>query len=177
MGFVGGIWKDGIEGDYRYRGKELSLDVFAALLVWFFDRGTFGPEDLGGLARFHGEHGGIPYRGDVGSLFGRLLSGGFSGYLMPLGDGRYRLDYACDTPDGFDPDVDCPVLSGAGPAGRMEPLSCDRTIGAGDGCVYVYYYDAYRLAYGSDGVWPCKVGMSEGDGLARVVAQVGTAYP
>ena len=67
---------------------------------------------------------------------------------------------------------------------RLKPLPDDsngpRTIGEGDGCVYIYYFPAYqRLAeYENNSSWPCKIGHTvQYNPRHRIIIQVGTAMP
>lgn len=55
----------------------------------------------------------------------------------------------------------------------------DLTLGKGKSFVYLYYYPAYRREAERNGrsVWPCKIGLSERDPVARVMSQASTAMP
>ena len=55
----------------------------------------------------------------------------------------------------------------------------DEVLGQGNGSVYVYYYDVYReiAEIKEERFWPCKIGMSDKDGMDRIFSQAGTAYP
>lgn len=54
-----------------------------------------------------------------------------------------------------------------------------KSIGSGEGAVYVYYFPTYRLWAESqaESSWPCKIGMTEGDPNLRIHIQVGTGMP
>lgn len=55
----------------------------------------------------------------------------------------------------------------------------ERTIGSGEGSVYLYYYPAYQRLAELEGeeVWPCKIGKTRSDAIDRVISQTRTALP
>lgn len=59
-----------------------------------------------------------------------------------------------------------------------EPVA-DVEVGRGSGAIYVYYLPTYRLRAQEQGekAWPCKIGRTDRDPLARVLAQAATALP
>jgi hypothetical protein len=60
----------------------------------------------------------------------------------------------------------------------LTPVA-DIALGQGKASVYLYYYPAYRREAERNGVpvWPCKIGLSERDPVARVMSQASTAMP
>lgn len=59
---------------------------------------------------------------------------------------------------------------------NLEP---ERTIGSGEGSVYLYYFPAYKRLAELEGeeVWPCKIGKSRYDAISRIRSQTRTALP
>jgi hypothetical protein len=59
-----------------------------------------------------------------------------------------------------------------------EPAA-DRILGTGSASVYLYYLPVYRLRAEEQGkkFWPCKIGRTDRDPVARVLAQAATALP
>lgn len=55
----------------------------------------------------------------------------------------------------------------------------DRILGDGPAAVYLYYLPVYRLRAEEHGekFWPCKIGRTDRDPVARVLAQAATALP
>lgn len=64
------------------------------------------------------------------------------------------------------------------PSPAPEP-PVEREIGSGHGAVYLYYLPTYRQCAEQRGekAWPCKIGRTDGDPLARILAQAATALP
>lgn len=59
-----------------------------------------------------------------------------------------------------------------------EPKA-DREFGTGPSAVYAYYLPTYRMLAEehAETAWPCKIGRTNGDPLARVMSQASTALP
>jgi hypothetical protein len=59
-----------------------------------------------------------------------------------------------------------------------EPIA-DRVLGSGSAAVYLYYLPVYRFRAEEHGekFWPCKIGRTDRDPVARVLAQAATALP
>lgn len=161
---------------YKYTNEELSAKIFADILVYLFDRDDFTSNiAVQNVIEYHTSHGGNVSQKDYTYLFFYLVNGPLSGYILKIDDNRYRLDYESDD---FASDMDVEIT---------EPdfnewndnLKYDKMLGNGNGSVYVYYYDTYQKYFTSKGsdIWPCKIGMSTGNALKRIFAQVGTAYP
>jgi hypothetical protein len=55
----------------------------------------------------------------------------------------------------------------------------DRVLGIGPAAVYLYYLPVYRLRAEehSQKFWPCKIGRTDRDPVARILAQAATALP
>ena len=55
----------------------------------------------------------------------------------------------------------------------------ERTIGSGEGSVYLYYYPAYQRLAELEGeeVWSCKIGKTRSDAINRIISQTRTALP
>ena len=90
------------------------------------------------------------------------------------------------------PDAVAPDLSPEGSSAPPEPDSdeagsveeqpapkADVILGTGSGAVYIYYLPIYYQSAKKSGepFWPCKIGKTERDPLARVIAQAATALP
>ncbi len=63
-----------------------------------------------------------------------------------------------------------------------SPVVADLILGTrenGNGALYVYYLPAYRLQSEAEkaNVWQCKIGRTDRDPLARILAQAATALP
>ena len=58
-------------------------------------------------------------------------------------------------------------------------LESEKTIGSGEGSVYLYYFPAYKRLAELQGeeVWPCKIGKARYDANSRIRAQTRTALP
>ncbi len=61
----------------------------------------------------------------------------------------------------------------------MPESIADRVLGSGPAAVYLYYLPVYRLRAEEHGekYWPCKIGRTDRDPVARVLAQAATALP
>lgn len=166
-------------GDYKYKGVELTPMVFADLMILLFDGKLFSRQDaIDGVVAYHIGHGGVASKGSYVTAFKHGTNRFLSEWAVNVSHGMWRLNYKNDSaepvlvgePDDIDSiedsvvDVDMPI---------------DRQIGEGDGAVYVYYYDIYKLCAEAKGLntWACKVGMTNRDALSRVFSQAGTAYP
>lgn len=161
---------------YKYTEEELSAKIFADIFVYLFDRNNFTSDTaIKNVVDYHISHGGKVSQKDYTYLFFYLINGPLSGYILTIGDNKYRLDYESDD-FAYDMDVEITEPNFDEWNGNIK---CDKWIGHGRGAVYVYYYDTYQkyfMANGSD-IWPCKIGMSAGNPLKRIFTQVGTAYP
>ena len=166
---------------YKYAKEELSARIFADILVCLFDKNTFTSDmAVQQVVDYHTSHGGKILQKDYTCLFFYLVNGPLSGYVLTLDENRYRLDYASDD-FSYDMDVEIeePDFNKWNAELNTYTKACDRVVGRGHGSVYVYYYDIYQKYFTENGsdIWPCKIGMSTGDALKRIVAQTGTAYP
>lgn len=58
-------------------------------------------------------------------------------------------------------------------------LDSARTVGSGEGSVYLYYFPAYKRLAELQGeqVWPCKIGKARNDPISRISSQTRTALP
>lgn len=166
-------------GEYKYRGIELTPIVFAELMVLLFDGKLFSRQDaIDGVVSYHTRHGGLAAKNSYVTAFKHGTNRFLSEYVVNVARGMWRLNYKSDL-------VEPVSISEADVVNSFENVDVlfnvpvDKQIGEGNGSVYVYYYDVYKLlakANNSD-TWACKVGMSSGDALSRVASQVGTAYP
>ena len=162
------------DGNYKYKGVELTPMVFADILITLFDGKIFRRDEaIVTVKRFHSDHGGLLGKKDYVSAFKHCCQRQIPNYLENVGYATWKLNYQ---------ESSCEVVVSPEPSPEeaAEPdIAADKVLGSGGGAVYVYYFDIYKkLANLEEEVsWPCKVGMTDRDAISRVISQAGTAYP
>lgn len=63
--------------------------------------------------------------------------------------------------------------------GPIDEISTQTVYGKGPFAVYLYYFPSYKdlATFQGKKTWPCKIGRTDQDPLARVLSQVSTALP
>lgn len=158
------------DGKYLYADLELTPNIFAHLLVYKFDGKQFKRADaIKVITAFHIEHGGIANKSSYISVFKKATQTPLKKSISNPGYGIWTLRYQAESTEVFEPDE------------KIQPIKfkVDEVLGQGNGSVYVYYYDVYReiAEIKEERFWPCKIGMSDKDGMDRIFSQAGTAYP
>lgn len=156
---------------YKYKGVELTPYTFAHVLVFLFDGKQFKRGDVvKEILDFHKNNGGIAEKKEYYSVFKNATRKQLKNSLRNPGYGIWELKYKEEQITPF-----VPELSGE----KGEIFDIDEVCGRGKGSVYIYYYDIYREIATLQGKteWPCKVGMSNKDTIARIFSQSGTAFP
>lgn len=157
-------------GEYKYSGLELTPNIFAELLVLYFDGKQFKRTTaIDTIVRHHKEGGGLLEKKEYVSVFKKTCKTLGTKGLVNIGYGTWRLNF-------HSKEVEI-VPSEA--SKESIPFEADRTLGKGKNSVYVYYYDTYRRYAESQGLqeWECKIGRTDKDPLQRVFGQAGTCYP
>lgn len=155
--------------EYRYKGIELSPNVFSALLVSFFDGKQFNRQTaIETVVSFHSQNGGLTEKNEYVSVFKKACQRLQNSGLVNVGYGVWRLNYKIEETE---------IVQDT-PKETIE-FSADKTIGQGENAVYVYYYDAYKTLAYAKGIdsWECKIGRTDREPLQRVLGQAGTGYP
>ena len=154
---------------YKYEGIELTPNIFAELLIQFFDGKQFKRQTaIDIIVSFHKENGGLTAKNEYVSVFKKACQRLLKNGLINVGYGTWRLNYKV-------PEIEIVKDS----IKEEIEYTADKIIGEGENAVYVYYYDAYmKLAKtkGEDS-WECKVGRTDREPLQRVLGQAGTCYP
>jgi hypothetical protein len=161
---------------YRWHGlpitpaaiQELTLELFAGRTV---ER----QEIVAAVERAHAERGGSPARA---ADFARSVKKALStlkeeGKVVNPTHGFWRILHL----DGQVPDV--PLTEPVTTVEDDLAPPAELILGEGESSVYLYYYPTYRREAESKGseAWPCKIGMSERDPVARILSQASTAMP
>lgn len=157
---------------YKYVEKPLTPGIAQELIIERFSGETVELKVVREeVTRIHLERGGLRSRAKMhhpASL--ALTKMGSSGLAENLSHGQWRIKGSNRVhPDSTRLQEETIELNG---------LSV-RSIGSGEGAVYVYYFPTYQLWAESQGEssWPCKIGMTEGDPNLRIHIQVGTGMP
>lgn len=166
---------------YKYSGLPLSPAIAEELILERFSgqvtaRQTIVEE----VNRLHIDRGGKPAEAvDLGSLVKRALKKLLdSGSAENPSQGYWRIGPEASEPE--DDASDSPPVSAQVP---LEALPAADVVlgreGGGKGAVYLYYLPAYRLQSEAENatVWPCKIGRTDRDPLARILSQAATALP
>ena len=156
------------DGNYKYKGVELTPMVFADILITLFDGKIFRRDEaIVTVKTFHRDHGGLLGKKDYVSAFKHCCQRQIPSYLENVGYATWKLNYQ---------ESSCEVVIKTESA---PDIAADKVLGSGSGAVYVYYFDIYRKLANLEGEvsWPCKVGMTDRDAISRVISQAGTAYP
>ena len=149
-----------MQNTYKYAGQPLTPTIAGELILEYFG-GEFARQELTKqVNKFHLENGGhkcisMKYN-PVGVALDNLTK---EGIVKRLKRGRYLIN------------------SHSSPS--LDDRDGPKTIGSGNGFVYLYYYPAYKLLAGFQGKssWSCKIGMTDGDPNLRAFAQAGTGMP
>lgn len=155
--------------EYRYKGIELSPNIFSNLLVRFFDGKQFNRRTaIETVVSFHRQSGGLTEKNEYVAVFKKACQRLQKDGLTNVGYGIWRLNYK---------KVETEIIQDT-PKETME-FSADKTVGQGENAVYLYYYDAYKKLAQAKGMdsWECKVGRTDREPLQRVLGQAGTCYP
>ncbi len=157
--------------NYRYAGRSLTPRIAQALITEIFSGQTVARNDiLREVDRVHRERGGLPSRANYhpgGMALSNMKRGGLAENPSL---GRWRIlgsNHSTSEPSHLEEETI-----------ELNGLSV-RSIGSGEGTVYVYYFPTYQLwaESQSESSWPCKIGMTEGDPNLRIHIQVGTGMP
>ena len=157
-----------MQNTYEFQGQPLTPKRAEKLIMEHFKEGEYKLQDITRqVNRLHLDSGGCECASDsynpVASALQKLTKKG-SIERLKRKRGLYRiLSHPSPSPD---PD---------GP----------KTIGEGDGCVYIYYFPAYRrlAEYENNSswpckIWPCKIGHTvQYNPRHRIIIQVGTPMP
>lgn len=148
-----------MQNTYEYQGQPLTTKIAKKLIRENFE-GDRTVQELNRLVNeFHINRGGLKCSKKYNPVAVALRDLTIEGVIEHLQRGLYRIL----SPPSPSPNPD-------------EP----KTIGKGNGCVYIYYFPAYqRLAeYENNSSWPCKIGHTvQYDPRHRITPQVGTAMP
>jgi len=168
---------------YRYAGVPLMPGIAEELILELF-QGKVVERQLivDRVTRVHLDRGGLAAEAqDVPRLIKKALENlKDEGVVENPSFGRWRIRRNPDLPEEEEEEEESAELDEEKDARATERvLGPERTIGAGNSGVYVYYYGAYRnLAEGKgETVWGCKVGRSDRDPMLRILAQGTTAMP
>ena len=164
------------DGSYRYSRLELTPNVFANLLIALYDGKQFNRQDaISTIMKYHIDHGGVAGKSSYASVFKKATQGFLRESLSNPGYGVWLLRHKTTSIESYDEGKVVEEDSSR----STRSFEVEKTLGDGTGSVYVYYYDAYRqlAALNGSDVWPCKVGMSNGNAISRIIDQAGTAYP
>jgi hypothetical protein len=164
------------ETGYRWQGlpitpaaiQELTLELFAGETV---ER----KEIVAAVEKAHAELGGSPARAAdfARSVKAALTNLKKAGKADNPAQGFWKILRTDGQPTGV-----LAVEPATATEDELAPTA-ELTLGEGKSSVYLYYYPAYRREAERNGsqVWPCKIGLSERDPVARVMSQASTAMP
>lgn len=172
--------------NYQYEGIPLTAAIAQVLIRKLFagqlvERQILADE----VMRFHLAGGGLKASAQnvMDTVFSKALS-----YMKESGEaentsvGYWRIHQSPPSGDNglTVPAESFPIseTSAPGLSVSLEPVA-DVDVGTGPGAIYVYYLPTYRLRAQEQGekAWPCKIGRTDGDPLARVLSQAATALP
>ena len=156
--------------EYKYKGLELTPNVFTELLILYFDGKQFKRNNaIDTIVQCHKEKGGILEKKEYVSVFKKACRKLSARGLSNIGYGIWRLNYQVNEVEIIQEES----------SEEMKTYKADLILGEGEKSVYVYYYDTYRNYAENKGlsVWECKIGRTDKDPLQRVFGQAGTCYP
>lgn len=155
--------------EYKYRNCKLTPTVFKELMIQLFDGKQFERREVvSRVVEYHKLHGGEIENKNYVAVFKKASSYLRESGLTHKGYGTWALTYKV-------PEVREIVSSTA----EDDAIIADEEIGVGNKCVYVYYFETYRLFAEMRGKeeWPCKIGRTDVDPLQRILGQSQTCYP
>lgn len=156
--------------EYKYRGLELTPNIFAELLVLHFDGKQFKrAAAIDTVIEHHKSGGGLLEKREYVSVYKKVCQNLSEYGLINVGYGTWRLNYKVKEVE----------IIQEGDSTNDISYDVDQVLGNGESSVYVYFYDTYKKYAESMGqsVWECKIGRTEKDPLQRVFGQAGTCYP
>jgi hypothetical protein len=164
------------ETGYKWQGLPITPAAIQELAVTLFAGKTVERQEIvAAVEQAHAARGGAPARtADFARSVKKALAGlkdagraenpthGF--WRILEADGQHTTTCAMESDAAIEEDL---------------PPAAELTLGEGKSFVYLYYYPAYRREAERNGsvFWPCKVGLSERDPVARVMSQASTAMP
>lgn len=165
---------------YRYVGVPLTATIAAKLALELFDGQVLERRKIiDGVVSAHAERGGVPSRTDVGVIARHALSAlRAEGRATNVSTGHWQI--GTRTNELAPESTPHAEVDSANAVPVVDPLPSDvLEIGEGPEAVYLYFLPTYRLHAEANGrsTWPCKIGRTSGDPLARVAAQAATALP
>lgn len=176
--------------DYKFSRVNLTPSVAEELILLKLQSGQLRRSQIiADALNHHKTMGGLPCNGDITSTFKKALSNLIKkGKVHTPVVGLYFLSEESDSAQSkSSKDVQSSTDVSKGIKSEEEVIDSDsinkikaqKTVGSGNGCVYLYYFDAYgKIAQSKgEGVWLCKIGLSDGEAGIRISSQVGTALP
>jgi len=170
--------------DYKFRGVNLMPSVAEEVILLKLQSKQLRRNELiEEVLNYHKSHGGHPANGDIISLFKAALRNlKKRGKVKSLAYGLYSLSGESDSElseNSEDTSKEIKLTSELSDNNSTNKIKAQKTVGSGNGCVYVYYFETYGKIAQSKGesVWLCKIGLSDGEAGIRISSQVGTALP
>lgn len=156
-----------MQNEYKYAGRSLTTKMAKELITQRF--AGHPPIEFKELRKqvdeLHRDNGGKEYAGrthhPVRSALTQLRK---EGVVEQIGLGLWQIGTQPNSP---------------GTKSDADNSAAPRTIGSGDGEVYVYYYPAYQhlAKYKGKPNFECKIGKTEDDSNRRTYFQTGTGMP
>ena len=167
---------------YKYVGVPLMPSIAQELIIEKFSGEIVGRQNIvDAVVQIHCERGGLPpksqdVRTTIKSALQNLKKNGVAAHIAK---NRWQINPSPDHPEKeVSESIEPPDIPDEEEI--IEPdVPSERSIGSGEGSVYLYYFPLYREVAESKGesVWPCKIGRTEGDPVLRVRSQAATAIP
>ena len=159
-----------MEEEYKYKGVELTPNVFSDLLITLFDGKQFDRRTaVSIIIDYHKQHGGVVKPGkNVVSVFKKASQSLHDCGIQNVGYGTWRLNYKEKNTTIIESQIK-----------EVTSYSVDKELGEGSNSVYLYYYDAYKELAELKGIktWECKIGRTDVEPIQRILGQAGTCYP
>lgn len=158
--------------DYLYKGLELTPNIFAKLLIQFFDGKQFSRQDaVNTITNYHLENGGQLNKSSYVAVFKKAAQSLKDEGIENIGYGMWRLLHK-------EKEI-IEILPKNANADDEINVTADKEIGHGSKAVYVYFYDSYKdlSVLKGQSAWQCKIGRTDVDPIGRIYSQAGTCYP
>lgn len=172
--------------DYKFRNVNLTPSVAEELILLKLQSGQLRRNQIiADVLNHHKIMGGLPCNGDITSTFKKALSNLIKKgkvhtpvvglYFLSQESNVVQSKISTNTPEEIKHQEEVDITEN----NLINKIKAQKTVGSGNGCVYVYYFDTYGKIAQSKGesVWLCKIGLSDGEARIRISSQVGTALP